>query len=143
MSCPLKHRSADRPVQEETVKPAKPANRTKQRALLGAGVGALVGIGGPFLWLFFSSAFYSGGGANIGLGLLVTAMPFYAPVVILLGALLGAATSPNVSADMQVRQKSIQERAEPQEIIYSCRNCQAMNAESAVKCDRCGAPLSK
>lgn len=126
------------------MKPIKLANHTKRRALLGAGVGALVGVGGPFLWLFLGSVFYSGGGgANIGLGLLIMAMPFYAPVIILLGALLGAATGPDVSADMQVRQKSIQEHTEPQKVIYFCHHCQVMNVESAVKCDRCGAPLSK
>ena len=125
------------------VKLTKTASPTKQRALLGAGVGALIGIGGPFLWLFFYSAFYSGGGANIGLGLLIKAMPFYAPVLILLGALLGAATSPAVSANIQARQKAIRESAEPPQVIYMCRNCRAMNTEPAQNCQRCGAPFRK
>ena len=120
----------------------KTKNQIKRRALLGACIGALTGVGGPFLWLFLDSAFYAGGGANIGLGLLIMAMPFYAPVLILFGALYGAATSQTViSAIAKARQNAIRESAEPEHVVYICSSCRAMSARATKKCDRCGALL--
>lgn len=45
--------------------------------VIGAACGAILAIAIPYLLLWFSLTFYSGGGANIGLGLLFLAMPVY------------------------------------------------------------------
>ncbi len=57
----------------------------------GAFVGAAVAVGIPYGLMWYSSANYSGGGANIGLGLLLLAVPLYLPVAIAIGAGIGFA----------------------------------------------------
>lgn len=59
------------------------------RTVVGAAVGGLIGVGLPYGLLAYSSANYSGGGANIGLGLLLLAQPIYVPMAMVVGAILG------------------------------------------------------
>jgi hypothetical protein len=61
------------------------------RALTGASVGGLIAVAAPYGLLWYSSANYSGGGANIGLGLLLLALPAYLPLAMLIGAYIGQA----------------------------------------------------
>lgn len=53
--------------------------------LSGAAVGAVVAVGLPWGMLWYDSSHYDGGGANIGLGLLLLAMPIYLPLCMILG----------------------------------------------------------
>ncbi len=59
------------------------------RVVLGAAAGCLLGVGLPYGLLLYASTHYSGGGANIGLGLLLLATPLYVPVAILIGGAAG------------------------------------------------------
>jgi hypothetical protein len=63
------------------------------RVLTGASVGGLIAVAAPYGLLWYSSANYSGGGANIGLGLLLLALPAYLPLAMLIGAYVGQAFS--------------------------------------------------
>lgn len=63
--------------------------RISIRALAGALVGGLVAAGIPYGLLWYSSVNYSGGGANIGLGLLLLAQPIYVPLAMITGACVG------------------------------------------------------
>ena len=58
-------------------------------ALLGALLGALIAIGIPVGALIFTTATYSGGGANIGVGLLFLALPISLPLAAWLGWKIG------------------------------------------------------
>lgn len=53
--------------------------------LCGAAIGAAIAVGLPWGLLRYDSAHYEGGGANIGLGLLILAMPIYLPLCMLGG----------------------------------------------------------
>jgi len=53
--------------------------------LCGAAIGAAIAVGLPWGMLKYDSAHYYGGGANIGLGLLLLAMPVYLPLMMLAG----------------------------------------------------------
>lgn len=53
--------------------------------------GTFVAIGLPHLLLWYSIATYSGGGANIGLGILFLGMPIYIPIFMIFGGLIGKA----------------------------------------------------
>ena len=59
------------------------------RAVVGAALGSLIAVGVPYGLLFYSSINYSGGGANIGVGLLLMAQPIYVPIAMLIGATAG------------------------------------------------------
>lgn len=54
-------------------------------SLVGAAIGAVAAVGIPYFLLWLDSVNYSGGGANIGLGLLILAMPAYLPFLMILG----------------------------------------------------------
>jgi len=54
-------------------------------SLVGAAIGAVAAVGIPYFLLWSATANYSGGGANIGLGLLILAMPAYLPFLMILG----------------------------------------------------------
>ena len=56
--------------------------------LVGAAFGAVVAVGTPYFLLWLSVANYTGGGANIGLGLLFLAMPVYLPLLMICGSAL-------------------------------------------------------
>jgi hypothetical protein len=53
--------------------------------VIGAAVGAVMADGIPYALLVIAEANYSGGAANIGLGLLLLAMPVYLPIVMIIG----------------------------------------------------------
>jgi hypothetical protein len=53
--------------------------------LCGAAIGAAIAVGVPWGLLKYDSAHYTGGGANIGIGLLLLAMPVYLPLLMLAG----------------------------------------------------------
>jgi hypothetical protein len=53
--------------------------------ICGAAIGAAIAIGLPWGLMKYESAHYDGGGANIGLGLLLLAMPAYLPLVMIAG----------------------------------------------------------
>jgi peptidoglycan/LPS O-acetylase OafA/YrhL len=53
--------------------------------LSASAVAAGLAITAPFFLIYWDAKNYSGGGANIGLGLLYLAMPIYIPVVMVLG----------------------------------------------------------
>jgi len=57
--------------------------------LIGSACGAAVAIIAPNLLLWINSMNYSGGGANIGLGLLWLAMPIYIPILMAIGYFVG------------------------------------------------------
>jgi len=59
-------------------------------AIIGATVGALLAIAFPWVLLRYASAHCQGGGANIGLGLLLF-LPFYLPVAMFIGGWFGRA----------------------------------------------------
>lgn len=63
--------------------------RVSQSGLRGATSGAYMAFILPTTLLFISSATYSGGGANIGLGLLALAAPALVPIFLLLGLKMG------------------------------------------------------
>ncbi len=74
------------------------------RALLGATVATLIAVGMPYGLIWYSSVNYSGGGANIGLGLLLIAQPIYVPVAMMMGAVIGhLLLSANASPDVKTR----------------------------------------
>ncbi len=56
---------------------------------LGATMGALVAIGVPYGSIWLASVKYTGGGANIGLGLLLLACPVYLPLAMFSGWQIG------------------------------------------------------
>ena len=56
--------------------------------IMGAAFGAVAAIAIPYFLLWISLANYSGGGANIGIGLLFLAMPVYLPFFMLGGSAL-------------------------------------------------------
>lgn len=58
-------------------------------ATLGAFVGGLIGVTIPYGALLYTSATYSGGGANIGVGLLLMATPVILPIFMILGGIIG------------------------------------------------------
>jgi len=64
-------------------------SRVPIRATVGAFVGSLLAIALPYGLLLYTLATYSGGGANIGVGLLLLAMPVYLPIAMVIGALFG------------------------------------------------------
>ena len=57
--------------------------------LSGSACGAAVAIITPYYLMWIDSMNYSGGGANIGLGLLLVAMPMYIPILMAIGCFLG------------------------------------------------------
>ncbi len=57
--------------------------------LMGSACGAAIAIITPYVLLWVDSMNYSGGGANIGLGLLLFAMPIYIPILMAVGYFLG------------------------------------------------------
>ena len=59
--------------------------------LIGSACGAAVAIIAPHVLMWLDSINYSGGGANIGLGLLLAAMPAYIPILMAIGCFLGKA----------------------------------------------------
>ncbi len=60
-------------------------------SLIGAAIGCAVIVGPPFALLIYDTYFAApGGGANIGLGLMLFAAPIIAPVAGLMGGLIGA-----------------------------------------------------
>lgn len=63
--------------------------RVPIRATVGAFVGSLLAIAIPYGLLLYTLATYSGGGANIGVGLLLLATPVYLPIAMVIGALFG------------------------------------------------------
>jgi hypothetical protein len=65
--------------------------RVLQSGLWGAAIAGFLGMAVPAALLFVASATYSGGGANIGLGLLSLAMPGYLPIVMIIGLIVGEA----------------------------------------------------
>jgi len=65
--------------------------RVSRSGLWGAAVAGYLGMAVPAALLFVASATYSGGGANIGLGLLSLAMPGYLPIVMIIGLIIGEA----------------------------------------------------
>ena len=58
-----------------------------KHSIIGAMVGAIIAIGIPYLLLFISA--YTDTGVNIGIALLLMAMPVYLPVFMLIGWNLG------------------------------------------------------
>ena len=59
--------------------------RVPLRVTIGASVGSLLAVAVPYGALVFASLNYAGGGANIGLGLLLLATPLYLPIAVLIG----------------------------------------------------------
>jgi hypothetical protein len=59
-------------------------NRFRVSSLVGAIVGVFIGNTLPYVLLWFSALNYNGGGANIGIGILVMATPI---LVIVFGAI--------------------------------------------------------
>ena len=57
--------------------------------LIGSACGAAVAIITPYLLMWIDSMNYSGGGANIGLGLLLVAMPISIPFFMAIGYFFG------------------------------------------------------
>ncbi len=55
---------------------------------IGAAIGGLIACA-PYLWLYVDTLFYSGGGANIGLGILLLGVVAYFPILMVLGAAIG------------------------------------------------------
>jgi len=60
---------------------------------LGAALASLLAIVLPYGSLWYASVTYSGGGANIGLGLLLIALPIYLPVFMIIGWFIGKANA--------------------------------------------------
>ena len=73
--------------------------RLSIQAIAGAAIGSLIAGGMPYGLLLYSSANYSGGGANIGLGILLIAQPIYVPIAMMLGATVGHLLLPKVQPD--------------------------------------------
>jgi hypothetical protein len=63
--------------------------RIPLRVTLGAYIGGFVAIAIPYGAIWYSSLNYSGGGANIGLGLLLLATLVLLPLPMLIGGFLG------------------------------------------------------
>jgi len=63
--------------------------RMPLRVTIGACVGGLLAVATSYGALLYASANYAGGGANIGLGLLLLATPVYLPLAMLFGAFCG------------------------------------------------------
>lgn len=63
--------------------------RTPLRVTIGAYVGGLFAVSIPYGAIWYSSLNYNGGGANIGLGLLLIATLVLLPVPMLIGGFLG------------------------------------------------------
>lgn len=68
---------------------ASPLCSNSMGALWGAAVGAALAIGVPWGLLWYSSATYTGGGANIGIGILLMSIPLYLPALMLAGFAVG------------------------------------------------------
>jgi hypothetical protein len=62
--------------------------------LSASAVAAALAIIAPFFLIYWDANNYSGGGANIGLGLLYLAMPIYIPIFMVLGYRLAIFTKP-------------------------------------------------
>ena len=56
---------------------------------LGAAIGGLIAIALPYGGMEFASLTYSGGGANIGLGLLYITLTMYVPIAMYIGWTIG------------------------------------------------------
>lgn len=67
--------------------------RISRSGLWGGAIAGLIGMALPAALVFAASANYSGGGANIGLGLLSLAMPGYLPIAMIVGFVIGEARS--------------------------------------------------
>ena len=63
--------------------------RVPLRATMGASIAGFLAVSIPYGLLVYASITYSGGGANIGLGLLLLASPIYVPIAMLIGAIAG------------------------------------------------------
>ncbi len=61
--------------------------RVPVHVTLGAAAGSLLAVALPYGALLYASANYTGGGANIGLGLLLLATPIFLPIAMLIGGL--------------------------------------------------------
>ncbi len=59
------------------------------RVTIGAAVFGFIAVAIPYGALLYASSNYSGGGANIGLGLLLLATPLYLPIAMLAGGFAG------------------------------------------------------
>lgn len=59
------------------------------RTTIGACVGSAVAVAIPYGALMYASVHYAGGGASIGLGLLLLATPIFLPIAMLMGGFLG------------------------------------------------------
>lgn len=58
-------------------------------AILGGAAGGLLAVALSYGLLYYNSVNYTGGGANIGLGILVVASPVLLPLGMVIGGLLG------------------------------------------------------
>jgi len=58
-------------------------------AVIGASAGSLLAVALPYGLLLYTSATYSGGGANIGVGILLVAVPLYLPILMAVGGFIG------------------------------------------------------
>lgn len=56
---------------------------------MGAAIGSFLAVSLPYGLLFYSSATYTGGGANIGLGLLLLVLPIYLILFTIVGWYIG------------------------------------------------------
>ena len=56
---------------------------------MGAAIGSFLAVSLPYGLLFYSSATYTGGGANIGLGLLLLFLPIYLILFTIFGWYIG------------------------------------------------------
>ena len=74
------------------------ANQFSLRPFVGATIGALVAVSVPYGSLWLASVTYKGGGANIGLGLLLLAFPVYLPFAIFGGWRIGKSKSSEIES---------------------------------------------
>jgi hypothetical protein len=56
--------------------------------VLGASAGSLLAVALPYGLLLYTSFTYSGGGANIGVGILLVALPLYLPILMAAGGFI-------------------------------------------------------
>ena len=63
--------------------------RVPLRVTCGATAGCFLAVAVPYGMLMYSSANYSGGGANIGLGILLLATPVLLPIAMVIGGFGG------------------------------------------------------
>lgn len=64
-------------------------SQDNKKAVIRSMIGAIVAIGVPYLTIWYSIHSYSGGGANIGLGLFLLAMPVYLLLAMSIGWNIG------------------------------------------------------